>query len=64
MQRPESAIRLQDIEARQDEVLSQLEELERRVEDVLRETLTTMPRTFVLPAAAANSPTATDAKAA
>jgi hypothetical protein len=35
----ETAIRLLDIEARQDDVLRQLEELERRIEQVLAEHL-------------------------
>ena len=42
MKLPDSAIQLQEIEARQDEALLQLEELEKRVESVLRETVAAM----------------------
>jgi tetrahydromethanopterin S-methyltransferase subunit G len=55
----ESTARLVDIEARQDELLRQLDELERRIEQVLAEyaplAAKTGPQT-VLPARPANSP--------
>ena len=64
MKLPDSAIQLQEIEARQDEALLQLEELEKRVESVLRETVAAMAGSIVVQMPAAASGSLVAAKAA